>query len=47
MGIDIKCTAKPIEITPGPTDYNDGHGSFKKKTFNFANKHGGIKKSEV
>ena len=27
MGFDIKVTKKPIEITPGPSDYQIGHSN--------------------
>ena len=49
LGLDIKCTLRDIELTPGAGDYNtvqtgnDGN-SFLKKTHNYFLEHGGVMK---
>ena len=47
LGLDIKCTMRDIELTPGAGDYNTVHtgnngNSFLKKTFNYFLENGGV-----
>lgn len=49
LGLDIKCTLRELELTPGAGDYNTvqtgNHGNaFLKKTHNYFLENGGIKK---
>lgn len=49
LGLDIKCTLRDIELTPGAGDYNtvqtgNQGNSFLKKTHNYFLEHGGIQK---
>ena len=49
MGLDIKCTMRDIDLTPGAGDYNtvktgnDGN-CFIKKTYNYCLENGGVMK---
>ena len=49
LGLDIKCTLREIELTPGAGDYNTvqtgNHGNaFLKKTHNYFLENGGVVK---